>query len=184
LETRSQPLGTERKNTLAESPLKRLGAILFRTLVIATFALWFGGFTFYVAFVVPIGNDVLGSARTQGFITQQVTNWLNVVCGFAIGLMILETIRGRIVLSIRGRWTEIAMLVLMIGSLIVLIWLHPIMDEMIDVADESITDETRFYGLHRIYLWVSTFQWIVAWVWLFLTVRRWQEESERNRRVS
>jgi hypothetical protein len=161
--------------------LKRLAAILFQTLLIATFALWFGGFTFYVTFVVPIGTEVLGSARNQGFITQQVTNWLNFVCGCALLLMLVETIGGAMAASKRGRWIEIVMLLLIGGFLIALIWLHPIMDEMIIVENEAITDEARFYGLHRIYLWLSTFQWVMAWIWLFLTVRRWREEMDRIR---
>ena len=39
---------------------------LFRVFLIAAFAMWFGGFGFYVSFVVPIGNEVLGSAFGQG----------------------------------------------------------------------------------------------------------------------
>ena len=164
--------------------MKRLAAVLFRTLLIATFALWFGGFTFYVSFVVPIGTEVLGSARTQGFITQQVTNWLNVVCGCALGLMLLETIRGWKTCSNRVRWTELSMLVLIGSFLIALAWIHPVMDRMISAGNESITDAARFYGLHRIYLWLCTFQWIAAWIWLFLSVWAWRVESEQFRQNS
>jgi len=160
--------------------LKRLAAILFQTLLIATFGLWFGGFTFYVSFVVPIGTEVLGSARTQGFVTQQVTNWLNFVCGCALCFMWVETIRGCMA-SKRSRRLEIVMLLLICGFLIALIWLHPIMDEMIIVENKAITDEARFYGLHRVYLWLSTFQWVMAWIWLFLTVRGWRQEIDRIR---
>ena len=163
--------------------MNRFAAILFRTLLIATFALWFGGFTFYVSFVIPIGTEILGSARSQGFITQQVTHWLNVVCGFALAVMLIETVRGRIVNSNRGDWTELAVLVLMGGFLVVLVWLHPIMDKMIDVDDESISDATRFYGLHRVYLWSSTFQWIAAWIWLYCVVLRWRRESESKSQI-
>ena len=93
--------------------------------------------------------------------------------------MWIETIRGRWAASTRGGWAEIAVLLLIGGFLIALIWLHPIMDEMIDAENESITDEAHFYGLHRVYLWLITFQWITAWIWLFLIVRRWYEESDR-----
>lgn len=40
---------------------------------------WQGGFFFYAAVVVPIGSDVLGSPITQGFVTQEVTRWLNIL---------------------------------------------------------------------------------------------------------
>lgn len=138
---------------------------------------------FYVSFVVPIGTEILGSARSQGFITQQVTNWLNVVCGCAIGMMLIETIRGRIASVNRRRWTELVTLILIGCFLLAMIWLHQIMDRMINVTDESITDANRFYGLHRIYLWLSTFQWIAAWVWLIFCVARWQDESEQIRPI-
>lgn len=164
--------------------MRRLGQSLFRTLVIATFALWFGGFTFYVSFVVPVGSEVLGSDRAQGFITQQVSHWLNVVSAFAIVIMLLETVRGRLVAAKRACRTELVMLVLMGAFLIALIWIHPIMDEMIDVEKRSISNRSRFYGFHRVYLWFSTFQWMFGWVWLFMAVLRWQNESDQNRQNS
>ncbi len=166
---------------IAKQTLKRLAAILFQVLLIATFALWFGGFTFYVSFVVPIGTDVLGSARTQGFVTQQVTHWMNVVCGAALVFMLIETTRAAGVPWKRGRWIAITMVMLIGGCLLALIWLHPVMDKMIRAVDESISDRAHFYQLHRIYLWLCTFQWIMAWIWLFVTVGRWRKEIDQNR---
>ena len=152
-------------------------AITFRTLLITAFAVWFGGFTFYVAFVVPIGNDVLGSVRSQGFITQQVTHWLNLVCGISILVMLIES--GRSWKTSIGRWrvVQLAMVLIIAGLLVALVLIHPVMDEMIIVEDETITDEVRFNVLHRIYLWVSTFQWIAAWIWIFIAVAVWRRES-------
>ena len=48
-----------------------------RYAVLLIFAVWMGGFTFYTLIVIPTGGKVLGSERDVGFITQQVTNWLN-----------------------------------------------------------------------------------------------------------
>jgi hypothetical protein len=154
--------------------LKNAAFVIFDTLLIATFALWFGGFTFYVSFVVPIGTEVLGSARSQGFITQQVTNWLNVACGCAVGLMLLESVFrwGQT----RRPWREIRLLlVLAIGCLLIgLILLHPSMDRMLVAEREHITDRAKFYGMHRVYLWGSTFQWVAAWIWLIISVVGWR----------
>ena len=157
--------------------MRNITAIIFQTVLIATFALWFGGFTFYVSFVVPIGNEVLESARTQGFITQQVTNWLNVVCGCASFLMLLESLRNRKTAALIVRVTQLVTALAIIAMLIGLAWLHPVMDAMIIAKDDFITDEARFYGLHRIYLWLSTFQWIAAWIWLLTTVAGWRTET-------
>ena len=40
-------------------------ALFFRFLVLAAFAFWVGGFTFYAAVVVPTGTEVLGGAAEQ-----------------------------------------------------------------------------------------------------------------------
>ena len=57
-----------------------------RFLFIAAVAFWLGGFTFYTSVVIPVGTHTLGSVR-QGFITQQVTGWLNVAGAFALPLV-------------------------------------------------------------------------------------------------
>lgn len=51
--------------------------------------IWQGGFMFYGGVVVPTGAAVLGSEVEQGFITQSVTNYLNLaggVCAVLWGL--------------------------------------------------------------------------------------------------
>jgi hypothetical protein len=60
---------------------------LRRFLFVAAVAFWIGGFTFYGSIVIPTGIQVLHGHVKQGFITQQVTNWLNL--SGVIGLPIL-----------------------------------------------------------------------------------------------
>jgi hypothetical protein len=48
-----------------------------RLLVLAALLFWHGGFTFHAAVVFPVGQEVLGSHRVQGFFTGRVTNDLN-----------------------------------------------------------------------------------------------------------
>src|SRR5262245_32081778 len=59
-----------------------------RFLAVAVLMFWLGGFTFYVSVVVPVGTKVLKSGRRQGFITREVTHWLNV--SGAVGLAVLS----------------------------------------------------------------------------------------------
>ena len=157
-----------------EPVLKNVAIVICYTLLIATFAMWFGGFTFYVTFVVPIGTEVLGSARSQGFITQQVTHWLNFSCACAATLMLVELVSRWKNTKRPSREIQLAMIVAIIGMLIGLVYLHPIMDQMILIEDERITDRKKFYGLHRVYLWLSTFQWAAAWIWLLLSIASWK----------
>jgi hypothetical protein len=157
--------------------MRNLSVAIWRTLVMATFAVWFGGFMFYVSFVVPIGTDVLGSARAQGFVTRLVAHKLNLMCGIAVGVMLMESLRswrsgGRV-------WRYVALLMVgLIGALLIgLIVLHPELDRMLDFDTRRVMDRQKFYSLHRIYLWFSTFQWIFACFWLFGTIRNWTNQN-------
>ena len=155
-----------------------LAKILFRSVLMATFAVWFGGFTFYTSIVVPIGTEVLGSGQTQGFITQQVTHWLNHVSLIAILLCLVACLverkqRSRLKNTILG-----IVISLLFFTWLGLTYLHPVMDGMIEIAetdvfDNIISDPEYFYQLHRIYLWTSTIQWVFAWIWLFMTIADW-----------
>ena len=145
-----------------------IAIIGWRWLVISQFAVWIGGFSFYAAYVVPIGNQVLGSARAQGFITQQVTYWLNFVCAIALLCMAIESIA--IALRRSKRWLKFFPLILtslVFAALLGLLWLHGVMDGLLDPTAEIVKDEARFYQLHRGYLWLSTLQWTAGWLWLF-----------------
>src|SRR5437764_12169532 len=58
-----------------------------RFLVILALGFWLGGFTFYAGVVIHIGHRVFGSARETGFLTQQVTGWLNLSGVLALGIL-------------------------------------------------------------------------------------------------
>lgn len=89
-----------------ESPLANLMKTFRRFLVLVALGYWQGGFTFYSAIVVRVGEEVLGSAREQGFVTRRITNYLNaagvvalVLCACDISFGTRSTIRHR------SRWT-------------------------------------------------------------------------------
>ena len=150
---------------------------LHRIFLIASFATWFGGFGFYVSIVVPIGTDVLGTPFAQGMITRQVTNWLNLFSGIAFTSMLLESVMSWRQSAPWLRRIQLGLCLLLIASLIALVVLHPALDAMIDFEAGSVTDSDEFYNLHRIYLWVSTVQWLAAWIWLVILVLSWRERA-------
>ena len=143
--------------------------IVFQTLLLASFAMWFGGFGFYVSFVVPIGNEVLGSNFEQGLITRRATIPLNYLCMIAIAMMFLDFMLDwkRKTSSKTMQITRLTMVAIMAVTLASLFWLHPRIDAFVDRDIHEIRgDYDQFYWLHRLYLWASTVQWIAAWVWL------------------
>lgn len=144
---------------------------IFHVLLIASFAMWFGGFGFYVSFVVPTGNEVLGSSFEQGLITRRVTTPLNWLGLLASVLMILNSALIWNRKPSRARRVAVGCAVLMLAMQIALFWLHPQIDLFVDLeSHEIVGDYDQFYFLHRLYLWASTIQWAAAWIWLFAYV--------------
>lgn len=156
---------------------------LHHLILLALFATWFGGFTFYTAIVVPIGTDVLGSSRTQGFVTQQVTDKLNLIGGPTILMMLIDLIYFR---RTRSRKMNLWFAVTFTGiavSWIVLLIVHPMLDEMLQPEHEHVLDDAKFYSLHRVYLWTSTIQWLLCWIWLVFYVSGNISKSEPQSRT-
>ena len=144
---------------------RKFGNWLFRLFLFAAFAMWFGGLGFYMAWVVPIATDVLGSAFDQGMVTRQVTKHINVLAGVALLVMLVEAIRDKRKSSWRWRVKagSVVLMLLLLGGLV---WLHPRLDALIDLVDSEIDDYDSFYSMHRIYLWLTTVQWLAGWVWI------------------
>jgi len=130
-----------------------------RFLFVQAVAFWIGGFTFYGSVVIPIGIKVLGGHVRQGFITQQVTGWLNLAGLVALPILLWNALA---VWSTRGRWvrwTLAATWGFMAAVQVELFLLHPALDRLLDQQAREILDYDRFDMLHRIYLISSSVQW-------------------------
>jgi hypothetical protein len=144
-----------------------------RFLVLAALMFWLGGFTFYASVVVPVGQQALGSHMRQGLVTRQVTNYLNLSGAVALLLLVLDLTAAREAAWVRRlRWL---MWLGMAGTLVVLVWLHPQIDQYVDVKSRRLLDPDAFHPLHRTYLWISTVQWGCGLVYAWLTLRAWRE---------
>lgn len=138
------------------------------TLALATFALWWGGFTFYALAVIPTAHNILHSHVRVGFITQQVTHWINIAAVVALAFLLWELLGSARFTARRRRWCWGAWLTI-ITMQTGLFLLHPMLDRLLDFAAREILDEPRFYFLHRLYLGLSTGQWLAAWIiWISL----------------
>ena len=138
-----------------------------RLLAVLLLAVWWGGFTFYALVVVPTGHQVLRSKVRQGFITQQVTNQLNVLGAATLALLLWQWVATRREVNSPG-WSRTAVVswVVLGVTLALLFWLHPRLDALLDAEHRTVLDDDKFYALHRIYLVVATVQWLAGLVHL------------------
>jgi hypothetical protein len=148
-------------------------------LVIQALALWQGGFLFYATFVVPVGATVLGSSAEQGAITRRVTDYLN-GCGVAaLVVCVWDLASGhRGVALLRWRWVLWLAMALILGGLIAL---HVPMESLLDDPSAGSAGRNHFRSLHRLYLWLSTAQWLLALGYVYLTLRAWRQEDQLGR---
>jgi hypothetical protein len=152
--------------------------LLRRTLVLAALMFWQGGFTFYAAVVVPIGQQLLHPPLSQGVITRRVTNYLNLAGAIALLPLLWDTAASGERSTWRRRlrsltWAGLA------ATLGLLAWLHVRMDTLLDDFSQPV-DAAAFRTLHRVYLWVQTGQWVLALVYTVLALMAWRVE-DRNK---
>jgi len=130
-----------------------------RFLVASALGLWLGGFTFYSAVVIHVGTDVLGDHRPVGFITQRVSNWLNLIGAIALLLSLWNMAA---IWPAAGRWKRgflaLSWLAMAI-ALAALVILHRSLDGVLNTDSQEIVNYKEFLWLHRGYLAVSTAQW-------------------------
>ena len=135
-----------------------MATLLRRFVVLTALMFWQGGFLFYASVVVPIGQEVLGSHKEQGFITQRVTNYLNLSGAIALAILAwdIAASRGSSAWRYGARWL---CWLGMLATLLWLVWLHPRLDDLLDTTLKDIIEHRAFRAQHRTYLWVSTAQW-------------------------
>ena len=136
---------------------------------------WQGGFTFYSAVVVPIGGSVLRSEPTQGFITREVTEYLNLAGVVALAIWAWELSAE----PLPRRLLSWSLWLVMAAALAALFWLHVRMDAHLDPDELRIHNRSGFRTLHRAYLILSTVQWVAALVLLGGTLRAWMKSANR-----
>jgi len=154
-----------------------------RYLALAGLLFWLGGFTFYAAVVVPIGQEVLGSHFEQGMITRQVTQYLNWSAALALLPLAWDGAAAHDPSSRRrlARWLSWAGMLLSLG---VLVWLHPRLDALLDVDQRRILERQAFRASHRWYLWLSTIQWACGLIYLGLSLLTWRAEDRAGAKAS
>ena len=147
-----------------------------RFLVLAALMFWQGGFTFYAAVVVPVGQEELGSHLQQGFITRQVTNYLNLSGAAALVLLAWDASVSKDRSRARhwARWTAWTGMVVTLAALV---WLHQQLEQLLNLELRELASPKAFRAGHRWYLWLSTIQWAFGLVYALLALQAWRAED-------
>jgi hypothetical protein len=152
--------------------------LLRRFLWVAAFAFWMGGFSFYGGVVITVGARVVAGGEGEfGFVTRQVTHWLNLIGGVALGVFLVSMLLDWTVLPRLGRW---AVATVWVGLALLhagLIAIHPAMDALLDPATLNIHDRSRFHRLHKAYILLSSLQWAGCLVFLAATLYCWSRRD-------
>lgn len=124
------------------------------------FALWWGGFSFYAAVVVPQGMAILGDHVKMGLITQSVTIYLNAIGSIALisslfFLIVNKRTEINYLQTIGWEW------ILLVIFQAILFYLHSKLTHMISIGLPEINLQKGFYTIHRIYLLISSVIWIL-----------------------
>lgn len=139
-----------------------------------------GGFTFYALIVIPTAERVLDSMRDTGFITQQVTRWLNVIgAGVLLILPCLLAVDWR-EQTPRMRFGLAATWAIMLAAQAGLFITHPLIDQFLEAQGHKIHGFEQFEKMHTLYLVFATVQWSAALlqIWLMLIIWRLQDGKQ------
>jgi hypothetical protein len=152
-------------------------SVIRRMILLVSLMFWQGGFMFYGGVVVPVGTTILGSGTEQGFITQAVTNYLNLAGAVCLIPWLEHLWHDRRHAVSRVEWLAWGFTTL---SLIGLVGIHLQMDRLLSVESTSVLDHAAFGKYHKIYIGTSTLQWLASLLMLFLAVVRWNRTDSKK----
>ena len=103
-----------------------------------------------------------------------MTNYLNLAGIAALGFWVWDLAAASDPARWRRRLRWMLWLVLLL-TLGLLAWLHPQLDELLDLDAFRILDRPRFRALHIWYLNISTVQWVAGLFLAALTLLAWRD---------
>ncbi len=136
--------------------------MIYRKLALLFLSIWWGAFTFYAGIVIPTGMKILGSHTEMGFITQEVTNYIN---AFSLPIFVFVTF----IFRQSKQFFRLGLLLILLQ--ISLFILHKKLFYLLDYQAFIIKSKADFYNLHRIYLLISTLIWLIVSGLIFVEFR-------------
>lgn len=147
---------------------------LVRSLLLFSFALLWGGLTFYTGFVVRIIHDVVVDPMDGGMITQQVTVLLQILGTVTVVLMLWNAFQISRACN-KYAATLFLLAIVLAGAIAGLAIVHSHLDSVIDVEASEVTNREAFTISHRRYNQLTTIEWIASLIYLPTTVAAWRK---------
>lgn len=142
-----------------------------RFLLLLALMFWQGGFMFYGAVTVPIVRAQLGPGPSRSMITQQVTQWMNLIGTLAILAMFADLWASPVE---RKRWRWVAWLAMALPQPAVILFHRQLSHQMAASGFQS-SDMTGFLVWHRLYLSMNAIQWLGGLAFALLSIRAWRD---------
>jgi len=144
-----------------------------RFILLATFAVFWGGLTLYTGIVVRVIHSVLPDPFDGGLITQQVTWYLQVLGAITAVLMLGNAL---LVSRNSGRYgIALGLCAALLGCAVAgLFIVHGHLDGIIDIESARITDRNFFTISHRRYNQLTTVEWLTSISYLAITIAAWR----------
>ena len=153
--------------------------LLLRSLLLLTFALFWGGLTFYTGIAVRIAHDVLSDPMEGGLITQRVTSVLQLLGVVSAVLMLWNAAVVWKACRRHSLWL-LTCAVILSASLVGLFVVHGQLDAVISVEDAEVVDREKFVIGHRRYNQLTTVEWISSLLYLPITISAWRIQDQRR----
>ena len=145
-------------------------------LSVLAWALWRGGFTFFTSVSLRVAHKVLSESQEFGFVTQVVTDRLNLI-GLIASLLLLAQLAVHWQVLVRWRRFLLGSTWLILAvTLAYLFNLHHAIEAVVDFEQRVVIDRDAFELVHVRYKQVATVQWLAAV--LHLTVMLTANRSE------
>lgn len=145
----SSQIQSDRRAAKWQITIRQLTAILFDV----TWMFFVGGFSFYLAIVVPIGGNTIGP-EVQGLVTEHVSKITNI---FGLIAGIIWVFRSH---AQKFGWSCLSQGVVLIASSIALMVLHAEVVASLNLKPMNLFSDWTFYGIHRLYMWITLLQWL------------------------
>jgi len=142
-----------------------------------------GGFTFFTSVSLRVAHKVLSEAQEFGYVTQVVTDRLNVI-GLIAVLSLLAQLAAHWQVLVRWRRFVLGITWLILAiTLAYLFNLHHALAATVDFAQRVVVDADTFEVVHRRYKQVASVQWLAAVLHLTVMLTACRSEGHADQEI-